>query len=68
MLKKYCLTLGTNPVPGVKNSANQKKAFGRMTIDICIECCIETHISQLKIKIMTQNFQDMILGAFQVHL
>ena len=44
-VKKYCKTLGTTPVPGVKVPNNQRIVFGHMTIDICILCFIETRIS-----------------------
>ena len=60
-------TLDTIPVPGVKVSANERPLFCHTTIYwSLIGGFIDTHISQPKIKIMTQNFQDKILGVLGV--
>ena len=53
---------------GFKVSANQRPVFHHMTIYwSLIGGFIDTHISQPEIKIMTQNFQDKILGVYQGH-
>ena len=63
LCKKNWKTPGTTQVPGVFLSANRRPVFGRMTYDF-----FDTHIYWLKMKILTWNFQDMILGVYQVHL